>query len=774
LSCPHPLHLHFSPLEDNARPMTEPTLRRLALAMSTAALLAAQVRAQTVTPAPAPEPTPTPASAPAPAPAPRVEITGGRASDSEQRRQSTAAKIVIGRDEIERFGDSNTLEVLKRLPGITIPGAPGRGGNPRMRGMAGGYTQILVDGERIAPGFALDSIPPEQIERIEILRAPTAETGARAIAGTINIVLREGFRKRLNDLNLTLAAEGGRLSPSLAWTRNDTFGDWIVNGSMSMFDRSQDNRSTSHRTEQDVGSGTTTLEENGRFDSRDDRRGVHASARIQWRGEQGSSLMLMPLFIASEGRNRGQGFIESDPDPDYTRSDTLTESRFRLARLNANFNHRLGSGGPRLEWRAGFGDSHLSSTQNRREFDAGGAEVHTGFEDTDNRDRNATLGLKASAMLGDGHQAVAGLELERNRRTESKSVLRDGLAQLTEFGENLEASSRRYAFYAQDEWSINPQWAVHVGVRSESITTRGEGANDELQTNRSRVTTPLLHAVWKPSAAARDQVRMGLTRSYRSPNLNQLIGRPFVNRVDPTSAADPRPNTELTADSAGNPRLKPEVALGLDLAVERYLAEGGVLSANLFVRRIRDLIRNVVALEEVSWSPGQPRFVSRPQNIGDALSRGIELEAKFRLDQLVVGGPPTELRANASVFSSRVDAVPGPDNRLAEQPGGTLNLGADHRFRGTPLTLGGNVNHTPGYRTRLDVDRAVVQTEKTVLDAYALWTYRPELKLRLTLSNLLAADIESTTRVQSASEVDMSHNRTRSWLNTQLRLEMKL
>jgi len=747
--------------------MTEPALRRLALAMSAAALLAAPARAQTPSPAPAPAPTP------APAPAQRVEITGGRASDAEQRRQSTAAKIVIGREEIERFGDSNTLEILKRLPGITVPGAPGRGGNPRMRGMAGGYTQILVDGERIAPGFSLDSIPPEQIERIEILRAPTAETGARAIAGTINIVLREGFRKRLNDLNLALAAEGGRVSPSLAWTRNESFGDWIVNGSLSVFERDFENRSRSQRTQQDLAIGTVTLQEDGRFDSTDARRGVHASARIQWRGEQGASLMLMPLLIANEGRNRGQGFIEQPigtPPPEYARSDTVTEGRFTLARLNANFNHRLGTGGPRLEWRAGFGDGRWRSEQNRREFDAGGAEVHTGFEDTDNSDRNATLGLKASALLGDGHQAVAGLEFERNRRTEAKTVLRDGVAQLTEFGENLEASSRRYAFYAQDEWSINPQWAVHIGLRSEGITTRGEDANDEVQTNRSRVTTPLLHAVWKPNPAARDQVRASLTRSYRSPGLNQLIGRPFVNRVDPAPGA----NTELTADSAGNPRLKPEVALGIDLAVERYLADGGVLSANLFVRRISDLIRNVVALEDASWSPGQPRYVSRPQNIGDAVSSGVELEAKFRLDQLVDGAPPTELRTNASIFRSRVDAVPGPDNRLAEQPGGTLNLGADHRFRGTPLTVGGNVNHTPGYRTRLDADRTVVQNEKTVVDAHALWTFSPDLKLRLSLSNLLAADTESITRVENAGLLDTNRSRNRSWLNTQLRLEMKL
>ena len=44
----------------------------------------------------------------------RVEVTGGRGSDTEQRRQSTVSKIVIGRDEIERQGDSTLGEILKQ------------------------------------------------------------------------------------------------------------------------------------------------------------------------------------------------------------------------------------------------------------------------------------------------------------------------------------------------------------------------------------------------------------------------------------------------------------------------------------------------------------------------------------------------------------------------------------------------------------------------------------------------------------------------------------
>ena len=87
----------------------------------------------------------------------KVEITSGRDNDTQQRRESTASKIVIGREEIEKQGDSNIGEVLKRMPGITLGGNPGRGGGIRMRGLSAGYTQILLDGQRVPPGFSIES-----------------------------------------------------------------------------------------------------------------------------------------------------------------------------------------------------------------------------------------------------------------------------------------------------------------------------------------------------------------------------------------------------------------------------------------------------------------------------------------------------------------------------------------------------------------------------------------------------------------------------------------
>jgi iron complex outermembrane receptor protein len=55
---------------------------------------------------------------------------------------------------------------------------------PRLRGLGGGCTQILLNGEPAPPGFSMDMLAPTDIERIEVMKGPTAEFGG--VAGTIN------------------------------------------------------------------------------------------------------------------------------------------------------------------------------------------------------------------------------------------------------------------------------------------------------------------------------------------------------------------------------------------------------------------------------------------------------------------------------------------------------------------------------------------------------------------------------------------------------------
>jgi len=195
-------------------------------------------------------------------------------------------------------------------------------------------------------------------------------------------------------------------------------------------------------------------------------------------------------------------------------------------------------------------------------------------------------------------------------------------------------------------------------------------------------------------------------------------------------------------------------------------------------RRIQDLIRTVTTLETVTWSDVQ-RWVARPQNVGNATTTGLELEAKYRLDQALPDAAPVELRHNLALYRSHVRGVPGPDNRLDQQARLTANLGADYRLRALPLTVGGNVNFTPGYETRLSETQTTTVGDKLVFDAYALWTFKPGVALRLSATNLAARDyttggsldFESTL---GAATRETSRTVATTYVHWQLRFELKL
>jgi len=678
----------------------------------------------------------------------RIEIRSNRDNDTEQRRESTASKIVIGREEIDKQGDATIGDVLKRLPGVTLGGAPGRGGAIRMRGLGGGYTQILLDGERMPPGFSIDQLTPEQVERIEVMRAPTAETGARAIAGTINIVLREGRKGTPDDLKITASSEHGHTSSQANWVHN--LKSEALTGSFTL--SATDNfRPDESATMAESSSFADRVKE---VSSLGHRRGLHANARLQWKGEQGRSLVLMPFVVYSEYDSRGRMALRSDAGMSDA-ALTQSNSRFAMARLNGQWAQRL-TADDRLELRFGAGQSDYDYRMDQSGAtqvlsDTGRSLLRNDYETQNFVDRSASLTGKWTRALDSGHQIVSGLEFEQVRRDEA------GNAASSEDGGDLQARTRRWALYSQDEFKINPNWSAYGGLRYESLLTEGL-VNGMLKHNDSGVWTPLLHAVFKPDPQKRDQLRMSLTRSYKTPTLHQLVAR-YVPSLGDNSWTQP--------DRTGNPDLKPELATGVDLAFERYLEQGGVLSANVFRRNIRDLVRYTTRFNGT-------RYVSSPSNVGDAVTQGIELEAKFRLNQWIEGAWPIDVRSNLSFFHSRVKDVPGPNNRLDQQPGSTGNLGGDYRLRSLPLTVGGNFNWNPAYDTRRTLEQSAYQGAKRVVDVYGLWRLSPSAGLRLTVSNLTPLDHVTSSSFSSGSQSESARTTARNWQNVQLRLELKI
>ena len=103
----------------------------------------------------------------------------------------------IGAEDIVRAGAQSVAELLARVPGVEIAtnGGPGSTTSVFLRGANRGHTLVLIDGLRVGSSSdgatALEAIPLEQIDHIEILRGPASSLyGADAIGGVIQIFTR--------------------------------------------------------------------------------------------------------------------------------------------------------------------------------------------------------------------------------------------------------------------------------------------------------------------------------------------------------------------------------------------------------------------------------------------------------------------------------------------------------------------------------------------------------------------------------------------------------
>lgn len=110
---------------------------------------------------------------------------------------------VIGRDALQKAGQSSVAEILQRQPGveITTNGGPQAVTSIYLRGTNPQQTRVMIDGMRINSSTSgsvnWQALDPALIERIEIVRgAGSSLYGSDAIGGVINIITRKGQRER--------------------------------------------------------------------------------------------------------------------------------------------------------------------------------------------------------------------------------------------------------------------------------------------------------------------------------------------------------------------------------------------------------------------------------------------------------------------------------------------------------------------------------------------------------------------------------------------------
>lgn len=693
----------------------------------------------------------------------RVEIAG-RQGATELRRAASVAKQIYDREELDRHGDTNALDVLRRLPGVNV-GADG----PRMRGLGAGYTQILINGDPAPPGFALDQLSPAQIERIEVLRAPTAEHSAQAIAGTINIILKDVPRKSQRDLRLGLSDGIDRPMGNANLTLGESKGPASLSLPVSLFEWHRENRITTDRRM----AGSDGLPALSRQDAPQQvwGWGYNLGPRLNWKFSDDETLSLQGYAQKGWWNNRTDYANQAVSGSPVFDDDTAQHGSWEHRRGNVVWANRFRTD-QRIELKAGAQLSKWTFDATNR-LDSGTLKLHSVGG---GRDAGLTQAGKYSLLLGEAHSLTAGWDLEARQREEWRSTVdAAGTPQLPAFdGQPFSARVRRSAFYAQDEWEISPQWQLYLGLRHESIRSDSRGSEASV-TNTSSVMSPLAHVTYKLDPKGRDMVRASLTRSYKAPNLGSMLARPSINS---NFLGRTEENNPLQPDRIGNPLLRPELATGLDIAFEHYLANGGLWSVGLFHRQLKDVVRTVTTLQTVSWADVQ-RYVAQPVNFSSATTSGVELEVKGRaadlLPALLPEAKALNLRGSLNFYRSRVAALPGPGNRLDGQQPWTATLGFDQRIAGLPLVVGGSLGLNPAYDTQLTLDQVVQRSRTTSVDLFGQWVFRPGLSMRLAASagvQPFGPSNGSTTNLYATGDYSRTERYTRPQIN--LSLDMKL
>ncbi|WP_435014545.1 TonB-dependent vitamin B12 receptor [Xanthomonas arboricola] len=125
----------------------------------------------------------------------QVVVTASRTAQTQD--QTLAPVTVIDRAQIERRQVNSLQDLLRGEAGVALAnnGGPGKPTSLFLRGTESDQVVVLIDGVRIGSatsgGAALQDLPIEQIERIEIVRGPFSSLyGSEALGGVIQIFTR--------------------------------------------------------------------------------------------------------------------------------------------------------------------------------------------------------------------------------------------------------------------------------------------------------------------------------------------------------------------------------------------------------------------------------------------------------------------------------------------------------------------------------------------------------------------------------------------------------
>lgn len=669
----------------------------------------------------------------------------------------------------QRFEPLTAGDALKRVPSVAFLSDVLESDGVRIRGLDSAYTQILINGERV-PGanldrsFFVDRIPAELIERVEVVRSATARRSGDAVAGAVNIVLRDAY-----------ALDGGYVRVgALKWDDN-AYGEWggtlgavwggqVGPGRLLIGGNVQDRRNPKQKMSWRYDEPGADLD-NTEVQS-DVRDGTDYSANASYDVDvAGGMLSLNGVFVRTD-RVQDENSVEYNEGIEDAANINET-SRNPLDILTDNWSGNLRYQremlGGETTFKLGYAVIDDQQFEMEEVFVPEDEVIEGEKTDLDLNDKELLAALEHKIMLG-GMELEFGVQYaDKTRETnifaaeaEVENETADRVLAASEYGD-FEAVNG--GINTVEETRIDPyvvlsgetgalKWEAGLRYETTDVSIIDETVDP---TDRANETD---YQFLLPSAS----VRFKLTETDRiTASVARTVRRPSFDFISPAFLDGEYGDN----DFLGNPNLKPETAWGADFGYEHRLGARGVFGVNVFYRDISDLIELVntgefseKALEDYEEAYDEAiadgetpadaeaiaeeeltSFVLTADNIGDGQVWGIEFDLSTPLD--FVGMPDTGLFLNYSWLDSNVEDAFG-ERAFNSQSDYVFNAGFTHDLPSLGAAFGAT------YRKQGDaLSRIVGEEVKTSygadLEVFIEKRIGENMIVRLTGSNLLDA-----------------------------------
>ncbi|HEY0928140.1 TonB-dependent receptor [Brevundimonas sp.] len=650
----------------------------------------------------------------------------------------------------QRFEPLTVGDALKRVPSVAFLSDMLEYDGVRLRGLDSAYTQILIDGERV-PGagldrsFFVDRIPAELIDRVEVVRSSSANRSGDAVAGSINIVLRDA-----------LALDGGYIRAGALHWEDSEYGQWggtfgavwggqVGPGRLLIGGNMQDRRNPKDKysVRYDEPGGTI---QNTEIQT-DVRDGTDYSFNADYTVDVlGGELRLSGLFVRTDRYQDEDSLEYEDGIEDAAHLSVVNDNDLDILTDNLSLNARY-----RREMFGGettFKLGYASIDDDQYEFEGESEYLRDAitFPDEDRytldatdsqiQDEEYSAAIEHKIDLGNDLELEFGVQWNDKTRdtniTEAPRIrfnvpnapgVRPTVPAFGAFtpvlgglGTIEETRLDPYIMLSGENGPL--KW--EAGLRYESTET----TITDLTAAPADQVTDNDYGEFLPSASLRfrlnetDRITFSAARTVRRPNFNQLSPVTLEEEFG-------------DSDFMGNPNLEPETAIGFDLGFERRLGRRGVVGINAFYRDVDNLIEETNTGAEGSAGPGT--FIYTVDNVGSGKVYGLEFDLSTPLD--FVGLPSTGVFLNYSWLDSEITDFIG-ERRFNSQSDYVLNLGFTHDIPTWDLAFGAT------YREQGDAySRVLAEEVRTTyggdLEIFVEKQVSSNVVLRFTGSNLL-------------------------------------